>query len=154
MRAGLSISAAPSPQWRDLAGRFARAEAGGTLAKTVQQWGTKAVAELRDATPVRTGAARASWRADYLPSARTCKVTNAQPYLPFLIRGTAPHTIQARAGGRLRLMVGDRAVYARSVHHPGTKPNPHLAAAIERALRTAAVDLHQAGVAIIQQLGG
>jgi hypothetical protein len=151
--AGLDIKASVTPQWRDRAGRWARADAGGVLAKTVQAWGSNAVRELRDATPVRTGAARAAWRADYLPTERAVKVTNAQPYVPYLIRGTQPHDIYAHAGGYLRFLIGERTVFARVVHHPGTRPSPQLEAAIDRVERSAAVDLHQAGVEIIQQLG-
>lgn len=45
--------------------------------------------------------------------------------------GTRPHTIRPRNAQVLRFMVGGRVVYARVVHHPGTRPRPFL----DRAVR-------------------
>ena len=40
--------------------------------------------------------------------------------------GTRPHRISGRNGGMLRFAKQGRIVYARSVMHPGTKPNKYL----------------------------
>lgn len=49
------------------------------------------------------------------------------PAASFVLNGTAPHEIRPkRSGGRLRFTVGNRVVFARSVQHPGTKPNNFL----------------------------
>lgn len=45
--------------------------------------------------------------------------------------GTRPHIIRPRNASVLRFVVGGRVVYARVVHHPGTRANPFL----DRALR-------------------
>jgi uncharacterized protein YcaQ len=150
---GLDVEARVMPQWRDAAGRWARADAGDALAAAVQQWGTTAVRELRDATPVRTGQARAAWRADYLPSVRTVKVSNQKPYVPYLFSGTRPHEIRARTARALRFEVGGRAVYAPLVHHPGTRPTAALVAALERIARSVVAAGGAAYVALSKQLG-
>jgi len=40
--------------------------------------------------------------------------------------GTRPHRISGRNGGMLRFAKQGRIVYARSVMHPGTRPNKYL----------------------------
>lgn len=41
--------------------------------------------------------------------------------------GTKPHTIlPKKPGGRLVFKKGGKTIYAKKVHHPGTKPNPYL----------------------------
>lgn len=40
--------------------------------------------------------------------------------------GTRPHRITGRNGGMLRFTKQGRVVYARSVMHPGTRPNKYL----------------------------
>ena len=40
--------------------------------------------------------------------------------------GTRPHRITGRNGGMLRFAKQGRIVYARSVMHPGTRPNKYL----------------------------
>lgn len=49
------------------------------------------------------------------------------PAASYVMNGTSPHPIRPRRpGGVLRFTVGGRVVFARSVSHPGTKPNPFL----------------------------
>lgn len=44
------------------------------------------------------------------------------PYAPFVEEDTRPHVIRPRKpGGVLRFKVGGQTVFARIVHHPGTK---------------------------------
>lgn len=45
-------------------------------------------------------------------------------YAPFQEYGTRPHRIVARRGKALRFFVGGKAVFARSVNHPGLRPRP------------------------------
>jgi hypothetical protein len=44
----------------------------------------------------------------------------------FVLESTAPHEIRARNGGTLAFQSGGRTVFARSVHHPGTKANDFI----------------------------
>lgn len=51
--------------------------------------------------------------------------------------GTSSHTIEASGGGALHFTVDGTEVFAQSVDHPGTDPNPFLrdaAASVEREL--------------------
>lgn len=48
--------------------------------------------------------------------------------------GTRPHIIRPKNAKALRFRVGGRIVYARVVHHPGTRARPFL----DRALRDVA----------------
>jgi hypothetical protein len=67
----------------------------------------------------------------------------AIPEVPgrFLIEGTQPHTIVPSARKRLRFTTGGGVVFARVVHHPGTKAYPFAqdAARAELPRVTAAV---------------
>lgn len=47
----------------------------------------------------------------------------------FIEGGTKAHVIRPKRGRFLRFYVGDRAVYARAVHHPGTARRPFMATA-------------------------
>lgn len=54
-------------------------------------------------------------------------------YLGYHMDGTPPHIITPRRRSALRFTMGGRVVFARSVHHPGTRANDFL----RRALREA-----------------
>lgn len=146
-----------SPQARDLAGRFARANevVDQELVKAAQQWGATALASLREATPSRTGQTKAAWRADWSPTQRKVTITNRKPTAVFLLEGTKPHLIQPRElPGFLSFLIEGERVFARRVHHPGTKPSSELNTAIVRLHETTQEELEQAGVRIVQRLGG
>ncbi|MGC4947698.1 hypothetical protein ACLQ2N_16070 [Streptomyces sp. DT224] len=53
------------------------------------------------------------------------------PAVHYVLNGTRPHIIRPRRKKALRFEVGGRVVFARVVHHPGTKPNDFM----KRALR-------------------
>jgi len=62
-------------------------------------------------------------------------ITVRHPAALFVTGGTRPHIIRPRrTGGVLRFTVNGRVVYARLVHHPGTKPNDFLLRALREAL--------------------
>jgi hypothetical protein len=46
------------------------------------------------------------------------------PYTPYVLDGTRPHLITAKAARALHWQDGGRDVFARRVNHPGTKANP------------------------------
>jgi hypothetical protein len=56
-------------------------------------------------------------------------------YAPFVNDGTRPHIIRPRRGQALRFRVGGQVVFARVVHHPGTRARPFL----DQALRETAL---------------
>lgn len=47
-------------------------------------------------------------------------------YAPYVNDGTRPHIIRPRTKQALRFRVGGRTVFAKVVHHPGTRARPFL----------------------------
>lgn len=48
------------------------------------------------------------------------------PAAHYVMNGTKPHMIYPVKAKALRFKIGSTVVYAKSVNHPGTKPNPFL----------------------------
>jgi len=88
--------------------------------------------------PVDTGRLRASIRIEQrrnLALRSRYTIGSNVYYAPFVNDGTRPHIIKPkRPGGSLRFVIGGRVVYAKVVHHPGTRARPFL----DRALREVA----------------
>ena len=87
--------------------------------------------------PVDTGRLRASIRIEArrdFAFRSVYTVGSDVEYAAMVNDGTRPHIIRPRRAQALRFRVGGRIVFARVVHHPGTKPNPFL----DRALREVA----------------
>lgn len=84
--------------------------------------------------PVDTGRLRASGKIKYTgfftfrPKA---VVSFDVEYAQMVHDGTRPHIIRPRTAKALRFVIGGQVVYARVVHHPGTRARPFL----DRALR-------------------
>lgn len=57
--------------------------------------------------------------------------TQEAPYARAVYFGSQPHTIIPRNRFALRWPTGDAFVFARIVHHPGTRPDPFLQRALE-----------------------
>ena len=92
------------------------------------------VARLADRTaeraraeaPARTGALRNSIQAEpttLVGDTIRGGVRAAAEYGIFVHEGTKAHPIVARRAKALRFVMNGRVVYAKSVQHPGTKPN-------------------------------
>lgn len=87
--------------------------------------------------PVDTGRLRASIR---IESRRTLTLRSVYTvgsdveYARMVHDGTRPHVIRPKTANVLRFRVGGRWVYAKVVHHPGTKARPFL----DRAVREVA----------------
>lgn len=84
--------------------------------------------------PVRTGRLRASGKIEYtgfLGFRPRATVIFDVDYAAAVNDGTRPHVIRPRRAKALRFKVGGRWVYARVVHHPGTKGTRFL----DKALR-------------------
>lgn len=84
--------------------------------------------------PVDTGRLRASIR---IESRRTLALRSVYTvgsdvdYAAMVHDGTRPHTIRPKNAQALRFRIGGRIVYAKVVHHPGTRARPFL----DRAVR-------------------
>lgn len=87
--------------------------------------------------PVETGRLRASIRTERKWTLRGPGYTVGSPldYAWYVEDGTRPHDIRPKQAAALRFTVGGRVVFAKLVHHPGTKPVKFLA----RATREAAI---------------
>jgi HK97 gp10 family phage protein len=84
-------------------------------------------AEMQAHAPVKTGNLRRSIGVEV----ETDKVTigpnlRQAPYAGYVEFGTKPHVIKPRKAKALRFTVGGVTVYAKLVHHPGTKAHPYV----------------------------
>ena len=100
-------------------------------AKLIERLTDIAFEEAFWGAPIKTG---------YLASTVYKKVTDSEgfvgvaaSYAKFVVEGTAPHEIRAAEGGVLSFMVAGKHIFTPIVHHPGTKPNPFLQNATEKA---------------------
>jgi hypothetical protein len=122
----------------------------------LRQWQIATVAEAKRAVPRKTGHLGRSIRAGGLFSDHAI-VEASVNYAAFVEYGTRAHIIRPRNkrilrfaanGGSARLTGavrrGGSAVFAREVHHPGTRPHPFLVpgarAALTKVGLTAIVD--------------
>ena len=56
-------------------------------------------------------------------------------YGPYVHQGTKPHRIMFKRKKALRFLKGGRFIFAKSVHHPGTKADPFLYEALKNSRR-------------------
>lgn len=100
----------------------------------LENTGRRVVNRAKVLCPVDTGRLRASIRGS---TSRTWTlrpqftVSSNVDYAPMVHDGTRPHTIRPRTKQALKFTVGGQVVFARVVHHPGTRARPFL----DRALR-------------------
>lgn len=96
--------------------------------------GPRAVNRAKILCPVDTGRLRASIQGDlrrtWTLRPQFTVFTNVD-YAPMVHDGTRPHVIRPVRARVLRFTVGGRVVYAKVVHHPGTRARPFL----DRAVR-------------------
>lgn len=106
----------------------------GASLRELTRTGQRVVNRAKILAPVDTGRLRASIRGE---ARRTWTlrpqytVGSDVDYAAMVHDGTRPHEIRPRQAQVLRFRVGSRWVYARVVHHPGTRARPFL----DRALR-------------------
>lgn len=58
------------------------------------------------------------------------RIESSHPATLYVIKGTRPHIIRPRYRKVLKFNVSGRTVFARVVHHPGTKKNDFLTKAL------------------------
>lgn len=99
--------------------------------------GRRVVNRAKILAPVDTGRLRASVQGEYRRGwtlRPQFTVFSNVDYAAMVNDGTRPHDIYPRNAQALRFRVGNRTVFARVVHHPGTRARPFL----DRALREVA----------------
>lgn len=121
--------------------RLDRAELNRTITNAtrteLREAGRQVVNRAKVLAPVRTGRLRSSIRADppRIFSLRgSLTVGSDLEYAAAVNDGSRPHIIRPRTKQVLKFQVGGRTVYAKIVHHPGTK-GAHF---LDRALREVA----------------
>lgn len=100
----------------------------------LENTGRRVVNRAKILCPVDTGRLRASirGRANRTWTLRPqFTVSTNVDYAPMVHDGTRPHTIRPRTKQALKFTVGGQVVFAKVVHHPGTRARPFL----DRALR-------------------
>jgi hypothetical protein len=86
---------------------------------------------IRQMDLVDTGALLASGFVE--PNGTEFRIGFDVDYASYVHEGTAPHEIRAKPGGVLAFPgAGGDTVFTRSVHHPGTQPQPFLSKAALR----------------------
>jgi HK97 gp10 family phage protein len=104
-----------------------------TTQQVLVQSANHILAEMEALVPVDTGNLRGSL--GIRVSSHTVTIgpnTNVAPYAGFVEFGTKPHIIRPKSpGGVLAFKIGGRQVFAKMVHHPGTKPQPYVRPAFE-----------------------
>lgn len=70
------------------------------------------------------------WRVEEGPKGLQGVITCDHPAVIFVLKGTRPHLIRPRRAKALRFDVGGTTVFAKLVHHPGTRPNDFMARAL------------------------
>jgi hypothetical protein len=112
----------------------------GPVGRHVDTISRAVLAEAQRTVPVRSGVLLATLRRE---SGRTgtgmywdviAGARGLTPYLGFILNGTPPHIIRPRRRKSLRFIQNGQVRFAKSVHHPGSRPQPFL----QRALRAAA----------------
>lgn len=91
------------------------------------------LAEMESRVPVLTGKLRGSLGIRVNSHSVTIGPNETiAPYAGYVEFGTQPHIIRPKTpGGVLAFKIGNRQVFAKVVHHPGTKPQPYVRPAFE-----------------------
>lgn len=120
-----------------------RLEAAGRLApKLVDDFLQEKVAkplteELRATAPVDEGHLRDSFRWVKNGALKYTIGSYGITYAKFVSEGTRPHEIKPKKSSVLAFKIGNRTVFASSVHHPGTKANPYFTDAVDKITKRA-----------------
>ena len=109
------------------------------ITEQVTDLSDKLLRAAQDEAPVRTGRLRQSLKTEPVvmtgPNKGEGGISAQTPYAGFVRSGTRPHVIRPRNAQALRFEVRGRIIFAKSVNHPGTKPNFFLERALDRVAR-------------------
>lgn len=104
------------------------------------------VARAKVLAPVDTGRLRASIRVERRSTfglRQRWTVGSDVEYAPMVNDGTRPHIIRPKRAKALRFKVGGKVVFARIVHHPGTRARPFLDRALADVARSRGYSISQ-----------
>jgi hypothetical protein len=107
--------------------------------RNVNVIGREVAREARRIAPERTGRLKRNIHARNAkftgPLTAESEIYVRVRYAKFVIGGTRPHIIRARRAKALHFQMDGRDIFAKSVQHPGTRPNNFIG----RAARTVAL---------------
>ena len=90
----------------------------------------------RKNVPVRTGLLRSSIEKGGFGDFLYVSMGNPRAYYaPYVEYGTRPHMIYPRKARALRFEVRGKVIFAKYVHHPGTKPQYVMRRSVEEVLK-------------------
>lgn len=105
------------------------------LMETLMQAATYIAETMKSLCPVDTGNLRDSISVRSQGDSIVIGPDMGQaPYAGYVEFGTAPHEIRPRSAKALRFTIGSQVVFARVVHHPGTRAAHYVAGAFEQWL--------------------
>jgi hypothetical protein len=114
--------------------------------------------QVKDAMPKRTGLTAASVTSDVWsePAGVLGVIGSAAPVALFIEEGTRPHEIRAINGKALAFPFGEGGpiVFAKAVHHPGTKPQKIFANTLDRHEADVVREFEDAAARIGQAMTG
>ncbi|MGH3783139.1 MAG: hypothetical protein ACRDZY_02225 [Acidimicrobiales bacterium] len=111
----------------------------GPVGRDLDARSLRVLASARHLVGVRTGTLLATLRRARGETAIgpyadvTAGLSGITNYLGYHMDGTPPHLITPSRRKALRFLSGGQVVFARVVHHPGTRANPFLVRALEAA---------------------
>lgn len=144
---------------RDLRGRFARynEELARYRTEEAEAYVPKFVAKLSQHAPVgETAKFKDSFHGKVTRTERGSQVKffSRDPRAKYIIEPTPPHTITAVRSKFMRFMVGDEKVFAKVVHHPGTKGSDFAVKAFVEMREEFIRQMNRAGVRAVVFLAG
>lgn len=95
--------------------------------------GPELVKEMKSKAPVASGKLRDAIRQVNGPG-RVAVGTHGIGYIQYVVEGTRPHDIRPK-GNALVFKIGGKTIFARVVHHPGTKANNFMEEAAKTVLK-------------------
>lgn len=93
---------------------------------------TEAHRNVRKGAPVKHGRLAGSWRLDRVNDLLWRGVTDVN-YARMVSEGTRPHDIRPKSARALAFRTSGGMVFAKVVHHPGTRANPYVEDGLKRA---------------------
>ena len=155
------FSVTSKPTFRELDGRFAKADAALLAAKRegMRALAGRFVTYAKDEAPKRSSRFSKAIRSRSFIEGDTVgfRIFSPQPLGTWIIEGTDPHPIVAKNAKFLRFRWpngpdGDKIYYFKSVRHPGTKPNRYHERAHQRWLPEAQRELRRISTRYVEAL--
>lgn len=102
----------------------------GGLAERGLRKRTEKVARIAQRKAPGTVGAYIDWKIQSGPRGLQGVIVCDHPAVHYVLNGTRPHVIRPRRAKALRFDIGGRTVFAKVVHHPGTRPRDFMSEAL------------------------